>query len=73
VREAILRMPVAFFPSFFLEFYKNAKKIEWYLRIEGEGYRRLETFLDFSSTPQIHTMPFFNCTRKSAYEVDVSS
>lgn len=27
--------------------------------------------LDFSSIPQIHTMPFFNCTKESAYEFDM--
>lgn len=32
-------------PHFFLEFCKNAKKIEWYLRTEGEGYRRIEAYL----------------------------
>lgn len=48
VRGGIVKMPAAFPPIFSLEFCKkkkkNAKKIEWYLRIEGEGYRRLETY-----------------------------
>lgn len=30
------------------------------------------TLLDFSSMPQIHTMPFFNCTKESAYEFDMT-
>lgn len=40
----IVKMPAAPPPHFFLEFCKNAKKIEWYLRIEGEGYRRIEAY-----------------------------
>lgn len=44
VSGGIAKMPAAFSPIFFLEFCKNAKKIGWYLRIEGEGYRRIEAY-----------------------------
>lgn len=58
-------MPAAFPPHFFLEFCKNAKKIEWYLRIEGEGYRRIEVYFSISVPCHKSTQCHFSTVQKN--------